>query len=400
MDSSTVSSVADSLFSATTLNTSSLQTIANAALQRGITEYQNGNYEKAVNEFARAVGIGRCASSSYASDAAQYLAMSYLQLNQPEEAIEAYQTALQIDQSDDEIRLKIGNIYYSQQKYEEACGQYREAVRLNPSTTNRYALGQAYIELERFNDAEEQYSAIQRISPDQAGGFLGMGLVYSRSGNYEAAIDQFNHAIELDSDLWEVYTQKGYAYADMGDMDKAQAMVDELEGADQTDSADTLSRYMYKVDSPKMVFAQSESSFSFSMGKSTPLVALDSYLMNANASKNFTMTIQFDKAMDRESIENVGNWQITRAIGEGPGESYNFGASIPSTEVRINSTPISVYWDDDNLTATVYFKIQQNSRANGTIDPSHIEFKFSGNDIYGLSMDSKADQYTGFKGVF
>jgi tetratricopeptide (TPR) repeat protein len=400
MDSSTVSSVADSLFSATTLKTSSLQTIANAALQRGITEYQDGNYEKAVDEFARAVGIGRCASSSYASDAAQYLAMSYLQLNQPEEAIEAYQTALQIDQSNDEIRLKIGNIYYSQQKYEEACGQYSEAVRLNPSTTNRYALGQAYIELARFNDAEDQYSAIQRISPDQAGGFLGMGLVYSRSENYEAAIDQFNHAIELDSDLWEAYTQKGYAYADMGDMDKAQAMVYELEGADQTDSADTLSRYMYKVDPPKMVFAQSDSSFSFSMGKSTPLVALDSYLMNANASKNFTMTIQFDKAMDRESIENVGNWQITRAIGEGPGESYNFGLSISPTEVRINSTPISVYWDDDSLTATVYFKIQQNSAANGTIDPSHIEFKFSGYDIYGLSIDSKADQYTGFKGVF
>ena len=111
------------------------------------------------------------------------------------------------------------------------------------------------------------------------------------------------------------------------------------------------------------------------------------------------MTIQFDKNMDRASVENVANWQISRATGAGPGESYNFGLRIPSTEVGVQGIPEAVAWDEDNLTATVYFKIRQNSKANGTIDPSHIEFRFSGKDIYGLSMDPKADQFTGFKGV-
>ena len=53
----------------------------------------------------------------------------------------------------------------------------------------------------------------------------------------------------------------------MGDMENAQKMVDHLEGVDQADSADTLSRYMYKVDPPKMLFGMSTSSFPFSMGK-------------------------------------------------------------------------------------------------------------------------------------
>jgi tetratricopeptide (TPR) repeat protein len=226
-----------------------------------------------------------------------------------------------------------------------------------------------------------------------------MGQTYSRRGDYEQAIDQFDQAIERDSELYDAYAQKGYAYADLGDMENAQKMVDSLEEVDQAEAADTLSRYMYKVDPPKMVFGQSTSSFLFSMGKGTPLVALNSYLMTAGASKTFTMTIQFDKKMDRESIENVANWQVSRAAGQGPGESYNFGLRIPPTEVRIGSLPESVAWDEDNQTATVYFKIRQNAAANGTIDPSHIEFKFTGKDIYGLSMDPKADQFTGFKGV-
>ena len=127
---------------------------------------------------------------------------------------------------------------------------------MNPSTVNRYSLGQAYIELGRFSDAETQYSEIQRLAPQEAGGYLGMGLTYSRQGKHEEAIRQFKQAISRDSDLYDAYAQMGYSYADMGDMESAQNMVDILERLDQADLADTLSRYMYKVDPPKMMFAQ------------------------------------------------------------------------------------------------------------------------------------------------
>ncbi len=392
-----VAAVANTLFGASSIRTNGLEAMANAALQRGIDAFMNKNYERAVDEFKRSVGIGR--NGLYAADAAQYMAMSYLQMNQPEEAVKAYQTAIEIDRYRDDLRVKLGNLYFSQEKYEDARAQYAEAVRLNPNTVNRYSLGQAYIELGRYADAEAQYAEIQRISPEQAGGYLGMGLAYSRNGNHEDALQQYDEAIARDPALYDAYAQKGYAYADLGDMENAQKMVDYLESVDQVDPADTLSRYMYKVDPPKMLFGMSTSSFQFSMGKGTPLVALNSYLAPAGASRTLTMTIQFDKKMDRASIENVANWQISRATGSGPGESYNFGLRIPATEVRVGGIPESVAWDEDNMTATVYFKVRQNAAANGTIDPSHIEFRFSGKDIYGLSMDPKADQFTGFKGV-
>jgi len=374
-----------------------LESLANAALQRGITSYTNGDYEGAVKDFKRAVGLGR--NSTYGVESAQYLAMSYLQLGDTDNAIKAYQTAIQINPNRDDSHVTLGNVYFSQKKYEEARVEYAEATRINPSIVNRYSLGQAYTELGRYAEAENQYSEIQRLAPEQAGGYLGMGSTLSRQGRYEDAIGQFEEAISRNSDLYDAYAQIGYAYADMGDMENAQKMVSHLEKVEQTDLADTLSRYMYKVDPPKMVFAHSSSTFLFSMGMGTPLVALNSYLMNADASNTFSMTIQFDKAMDRESVENPLNWQIGRAAGAGPGQSYNYGLRIPATEVKPKGIPDAVTYDPENLTATVFFTIKQNSGANGTIDPSHIEFKFSGTDIYGQKMNPKFDQFSGFNDV-
>jgi Flp pilus assembly protein TadD len=387
----------DSLFSAMLTQSNGLEGLANAALQRGIDLFTKKDFEGAVREFKRSVGIGR--GSSFAADAAQYLAMSYIQLDDTENAVKAYQSAFKIDPYRDDIRVKLGNLYFSKGRYEEARAEYAEAVRLNPSTVNRYSLGQAYIELGRFSEAENQYSEIQRLAPREAGGYLGMGLTYRRQGKHEEAIGQFKEAVSRDAALYDAYAQMGYSYADAGEMESAQDLVDLMERLDQPELADTLSRYMYKVDPPRMMYAQSASTFPFSMGKGTPLVALNSYLMNPGASKTMSIKIQFDKQMDRQSIENPVNWQIRRAAGHGPGQSYNFGLRIPATEAKLAPVPQIVTWDEKNLTATVYFSVTQNPAANATIDPSHIEFKFSGEDIYGLKMNPKFDQFTGFNGV-
>jgi tetratricopeptide (TPR) repeat protein len=390
-------SYTDSLFSAMLAPSNGLEGLANAALQRGIDAYMKKDYDRAVKDFKRSVGLGR--GSSFAADAAQYLAMSYLQLGDTESAIKAYKSALQIDPYRDDIHIKLGNLYFSQGKFEEARAEYAEAVRLNPGTANRYALGQAYIELGRFSEAESQYSEIQRLAPREAGGYLGMGQAYSRQGQHEEAIRQFKDAISRDGDLYDAYAQLGYSYADLGDVESAQQMVDYLEKVEQADLADTLSRYMYQVDPPKMLYALSSSSFPFPMGRGTPLVALNSYLMNPNSSKTLSIQIQFDKQMERDSIENPANWQISRATGQGPGQAYNFGLPISPNEAKLSPLPSAVTWDEKNLAATVYFTVTQNAAANATIDPSHIEFKFSGQDIYGLKMNSKFDQFTGFSGL-
>ncbi|MGB7918782.1 MAG: tetratricopeptide repeat protein, partial [Desulfobacterales bacterium] len=222
---------------------------------------------------------------------------------------------------------------------------------------------------------------------------------YSKQGLYEDAITQFKAAIRLDDRFYDAYAEMGYALANLGQIDDAMEIVSDLQDVAPA-LAGSLSSFIYEVDPPKMLFAYASSSFKYWMPIKSPVSSLDTYLQTADASKTFTMKFQFDKEMERSEVENVMNWHIGRSSGIGPGTAYNFGLPVPETEVQPPSIPVNVYYDAEEMTATVYFKIQQNATADGTIDPSHIEFRFNGKDAFGLKMNPDFDQFTGFSKVY
>jgi len=386
---------AENIFISTASQQSQLEELANRALSNGIDLYMRKDYEGAAKEFQRSIGLAP--QSQYSVDASNYMANAYLQLNQTEKAIKAYKTSISLNPYRDDTHIMLGNLYFSENRYREAENEYKKAVRLNPTANNYYALGQACLELGQYNDAENQFNTVKRLTPDSPNGNFGLGLTYSRQGRFEDAIRQFKEAIGIEKDLYDVHTEMGYAYADLGQMDKAQEQVDYIE-QERPGLAQMLSLYMYKVDPPKFMFAYSTNFMSLKSVK-TQVSALDSYLANANTSKTFTMKFSFSKAMDRDSVEDRFNWKIGRASGSGPGQAYNFGLPVPSTEISIPPYPDYVFYDSEASTATVYFTIHQNASADGTIDPSHIEFKFNGKDQYGYTMDPERDQFSGFSKV-
>ncbi|MEJ2098931.1 MAG: tetratricopeptide repeat protein [Desulfobacterales bacterium] len=383
-------------FSSTIQQTSQLESLANGALSKGIDLYMRQDYQGAIREFRRSIGLAP--NSSYSTSASEYMANAYMALDDTNGAIKAYQDALRRSPDRDDIYISLGNIYFSEEKYTEAADAYEKAVKLWPSAGNLYALGQAYLKAERYSEAELEFNAVLRKEPDKPNGYYGLGLNYSKQGRYEEAIAQFKESIRVNPKFYDGYAEMGYAYADLGEMDAAQEIVNSLESV-APDLADTLSRYMYKVDPPKFMFAYGNKEFNYYLPWKTPLSSLDSYLATPNSEKTFKMVFQFDKEMDRESVENVLNWNIGRSTQSGPGQAYNYGFPVPDTEVTLSPFPQSVYYNADELTATVYFTIRQNAAGDGTIDPAHIEFKFSGEDAYGYKIDSKYDQFMGFSGV-
>jgi Flp pilus assembly protein TadD len=384
------------IFSATIQQPAQLESLANNALSKGIDLYQRQDYEGAIRAFRRSVGLAP--NSSYSTDAASYMANAYLALGDTKGAIKAYEDALKRSPDRDDIAISLGNVHFAEENYDEAIKAYEKAVSAWPSSSNHYALGQAYMNAGRYSDADNEFNAVFHMDPDKPNGNYGLGLNYSRQGRYEDAILQFKEAVRLDNKFYDGYAEMGYAYADLGEMDEAQRIVDSLEPV-ASELADTLSRYMYKVDPPKFMFSFADASFNYMMPWKTPLSALDVYLATPNAEKTFTMKFQFDKEMDRESVENVLNWNISRSSQSGPGQAYNYGFPVPDTEVTLSPIPRSVIYDADNLTATVYFDVRQNADADGTIDAAHIEFKFTGEDAYGNKMNPKYDQFMGFSGV-
>jgi tetratricopeptide (TPR) repeat protein len=386
---------AESIFVSTATQQSQLEELANRALSNGIDLYMRKDYEGAAKEFQRSIGLAP--QSQYAVDASNYMANAYLQLNQPEKAIQAYKTSISLNPYRDDTHIILGNLYFSEKRYRDAENEYKQAIRLNPTENNYYSLGQAYLELGQYNAAKNQFNTVKHLAPESPNGNFGLGLVCSRQGDFEEAIRQFKKAIGIENELYDAYAEMGYAYADLGQMDKAQEQVDSLK-QERPGLAEMLSLYMNKVDSPKFMFAYS-TDFMYMKSVKTQVSALDSYLANANTSKTFTLKFSFSKEMDRDSVEDRFNWKISRASGGGPGQAYNFGMPVPSTEISLSPYPDYVFYDSETLTATVYFTIHQNASADGTIDPSHIEFKFNGEDRYCYPMDPERDQFSGFSKV-
>ena len=374
-----------------------LETLSNQALNAGIDKYMKKDYEGAVREFEKSINL--MPTSAYTADATKYLSQTYLKMDKPEKAIEAYKRGIELNRHRDDLLLDLGNLYYAEERYEEALTQYKEAVRVNPTvSTNHYSLGQGYMKLEKFSEAEQEFRTVIRMEPDSAYGHYGLGLTFSKYGKFEKAIENFEIATRRDPEFYDAFAEIGYARADLGEMDEAQEMVDFLEDKDAS-LAETLSLYMNKVEPPKILLQWGTGTFISKLSISTPVSTLDSYLENAGAEKSLTMIFQFNKEMDRSSIENPLNWSIKRSDSSKPGGAYNFGMAVPDTEITLNPIPDYVIYDAKAKTATLAFTVSQNETADGTIDPSHIVFKFKGEDAEGIAMDPDHDEYSGFTGV-
>ncbi len=392
---SLISASSDALFSATISQPQHLDELSKQTLSHGLDLYMNGDYKGAIKEFKRSVGLSPY--SEYSVETSNYMANAYLKLGEVEKAISTYKKSIGLFPNRDDTNIKLGNLYFSLDRPEEAEQQYKEAVRKYPSSNNYFSLGQAYLNLDRLGEAEAIFAKVQSMDPKKPTGDYGLGLTYSKQGRYDEAIEHFEKAVSLDEEFYDGYAEIGYAYADMGKEDEAKEILNFLDQKDPA-LAFTLGQYMYQVDQPTFATVYYPEAFGTYPAK-TPLSSLDAYLVDANASKTFTISISFDKEMDRASVESLANWQIGRSSGSGPGEAYNFGLPIPSTEVTPQSIPTNVYYDSELWKATVKFTVTQNDTADGTIDPAHIEFKFKGKDLYGNKMDPDGDQYSSFSGV-
>lgn len=390
--------MSDNLFSAAGNHAAQMDTLAGQALSSGINRYMAKDYDGAAKDFKRAFGLSPY--SSFAFDATKYLSLSYLQIDQPEQAIDAYRQAINVSPTDDRLQLELGNILFGEQRYGEAIEAYEAAVRLYDDSNNRFALGQAYMKAERYSDAQNQFEKVIQYGGNfSRNGYYGLAQAYKGQKRYDDAIAQLEIAVSMDKDFYSAYEEMGYTYADAGELDKAEEIKDFLDSK-APDSALLLDKYISKVTPPKIMFAWANSTFKYFSKPTSSLLVLDDYLSNAGASKTFTMEFQFNKEMERESIENVLNWTIGRSEETGPAMQYNLGLQVPDTEVTIATHPTDVYYDAEKLTALVRFDITQNDDADGTIDPSHIVFSFTGLDTDGNEMHEQYDQYMGFSGSF
>ncbi|MGC2062672.1 MAG: tetratricopeptide repeat protein [Thermodesulfovibrionales bacterium] len=386
----------DSLFSSTANSLAQYDYLANTALAKGIDLYQAADYNGAYKEFRRVIGLSPF--SDNAANAYTYMAMSQQKLGKTDEAVKTYKEAIRVYPTRDSFLLSLGDIYYKNGQLADAETQYKKAVQLDPhSVNNRYSLGQIYFTEGRLDEAQSQFTAVTKLAPASATGYFGLGQTFRKAGKYDDALTALEKATTLDKKFADAHLELGSTYADMQNFTDAKEQVDILTSLKSPLSSD-LKNYISQVSNPKLSAVFSSTGFEIA-GPGTLVSHLDLALSSVKSSKDFTVSFIFSKEMDKSSVQNIANWQIGRETGTSIADKYNFGMPIASTEVNVLSIPTRVVYDEDRQMATMTFRISQNASGNGTIDPSHIAFKFKGLDAYGKAMDPKADEYSGFSKI-
>ena len=278
---------------------------------------------------------------------------------------------------------------------EEALQQYNDAIKKNPADSEiHYALGQAYLTLEKFDQAEEQFQRVIQMSPKETAGYYALGQAYRQQGKFKEAEMQLGKALAIEQDFANAHYELGLLYAETKQIDRANEELEFL-AANAGRGSDFYSNLDFTIDehtAPRFIAAYS-AQLNLASGPGTRVSTLDNSLKTPGESKNYTISFAFDKEMDTTSVQNISNWDISRSTSTSTGGLYNWGFKTSSTEIDLSARPVNVIYDSKTLSAKVSFKVTQNASGNGTVDLSHLVFKFQGKDIYGNSMDPSADQY-------
>lgn len=180
---------------------------------------------------AQASALLRNANSANAID---YINLGRALSNQGkhEEAIAAYEIAIEINPSLGTTYNNLGNSLRSLERLEEAVEAYRTAIELTPTLVLAYNnLGFVLNQLNRPNEAREVYDRVNAFDPRlvalrepdsaTADDFNTLGRVLRDQNRREEAIEAYTRAIELDRGFAAAYNNRGVAYAELEQFEQA-----------------------------------------------------------------------------------------------------------------------------------------------------------------------------------
>ncbi len=155
---------------------------------RGIEAYRAGRYDEGIDELQQAIEMG----------------------------VTRYDL--------EEVYTVLGNNYDALELYDEAINAYEKAIELNPDYYKaRVNLGITYRHIGDIDQAEENYKRALSIEPDYAELHASIGALYIFKAEPELAIESLERSIELDSQVAVAHSNLALAYAMVGRFEEAEA---------------------------------------------------------------------------------------------------------------------------------------------------------------------------------
>ncbi|MDP3186058.1 MAG: tetratricopeptide repeat protein [Anaerolineales bacterium] len=146
----------------------------------------------------------------------------YSDLGRHDEALAAFQKAIQLDPKDASPWNGLGNVCSDLGRHDEAIAAFDKAIQLDPKYAYPWnGLGSVYSDLGRHEEASAAYQKAIQLDAKDAYPWNGLGNVYRDLGRHEDAIAAFQKAIELDPKFAEAYSNLTDTLDDLERTDEA-----------------------------------------------------------------------------------------------------------------------------------------------------------------------------------
>lgn len=198
---------------------------------RGVMREQTKRYKEAIESFES------CQKMNYSVVVSRHIATCYESLGDYASALSVIQEALKADSTDVELRLHKARYLDSQGRTEEAIEECGQVIELAPRLEIGYSQrGGIKFDAGDVNGAIEDFSMALMIDPDNIYSYLLRGNCYLSKGQKEQALADYREVIARDTVASECIGAH-YAYYELGDRDKAVALLDSLQARDSTEQA-------------------------------------------------------------------------------------------------------------------------------------------------------------------
>ena len=201
----------------TTKTTARISDEAEAHNARGIAYSENGDQDKAIIAFNKAIELQPDFAEGYNNRG-----IAYGEKGDFNHAIGDFNKAIEINSNYTAAYTNRGVAYDKMGTFDRALQDYNKAIKQNPNYANAYInRGNAYEDKGDFDCAIADYTKAINLDPNNIDAYNNRGIAYGEKGDFNHAIGDFNKAIEINSNYTAAYTNRGTAYNNQGDFNRA-----------------------------------------------------------------------------------------------------------------------------------------------------------------------------------